>query len=84
MAKARGIIARTRPGTNPAAALPGAAVVADGASLAVAEASLAVAEPLVAAVAVAVLVCVDVLSSFSAFSYRSTTKSTTSLPYFSK
>jgi hypothetical protein len=77
MAKARGIIARTRPGTNPAAALPGATVAVTGASV-------DVAEPLVSAVAVAVLVCVDVLSSFSAFSYRSTTKSTTSLPYFSK
>ncbi|KAI6777124.1 hypothetical protein HG530_001069 [Fusarium avenaceum] len=80
MAKTKGTIAKARPGTNPAAALPGATAGVVSAAP-VAEAVVSVAAVSVAAVAVLEAV---VLISVAALSYCFTTKSATSLPYLEK
>jgi hypothetical protein len=75
MAKTKGTIAKARPGTNPAAALPGATAGVVSAA--------PVAEPVVSVAVVAVLEAV-VLLSVAALSYCFTTKLATSLPYLEK
>ena len=69
-ASTKGITAKARPGTNPGAPFPGASVL-------VTSEVPDVAEEVASDVGVAVL-------SLIALSYLSTTRSTTSLPYFSK
>lgn len=69
-ARTNGNTAKVRPGINPAAPLAGASVL-------VSSEAAEVAEAVASEVGVAVV-------SLVAFSYLSTTKSTTFLPYFSK